>query len=356
MAILDRVRTARARALAQPGPEPGVAVVVTTIASPTPALRRTASLAAAAGWRLVVVGDRKTPADFRLSGARYLDIGAQAGAGWRLAVALPLDHYSRKNIGYLEAIAGGAPVVAETDDDNAPYDTFFAPAREVAAARVVRERGWVNVYRLFTDRPVWPRGFPLDRVREAPPAPGDALERVRCPIQQGLADGDPDVDAVYRLVVGEPVTFERRPPVALAPGALCPTNSQNTLWWPDAFPLLYLPSHCSFRMTDIWRGLVAARIAAEQGWHVLFRTSTVHQDRNEHDFVRDFAQEVDGYLRNAGIVEVLEATPLPATVPDALAACYGALVEAGVLPAAELGLVERWLADLADAERRAAHG
>jgi hypothetical protein len=328
---------------------PGVTVVVTTIASPTPALTRLAALARTAGWRLVVVGDRKTPADFSLADARFLDVGAQAAAGSRLAGALPFDHYARKNLGYLDAIAGGARVVAETDDDNEPYDGFFATASADVAARVVREHGWVNVYRLFTDRPVWPRGFPLDRVRETPAVPAAPLERVRCPIQQGLADGDPDVDAVYRLVVGEPVTFDRRPPVALAPGALCPTNSQNTLWWPEAFPLLYLPSHCSFRMTDIWRGLVAARVAAAQGWHVLFRAATVRQDRNEHDFLRDFAQEVDGYLQNAEIATLLAATPLPRGVPESLAACYRALVAAGVLPPEELELVDLWLADLAEA-------
>jgi hypothetical protein len=351
VAVPDRVLTPRAhvrpRPVARRRTRRGVTVVVTTIASPTPALARLASLAASAGWRLVVVGDRKTPEDFSLADARYLDLGAQAA--WRLAEALPLDHYARKNAGYLDAIAGGARVVAETDDDNEPYETFFAPAAATVAARVVRKLGWVNVYRLFSEQLVWPRGFPLDRVREAPAGPDGPLERVRCPIQQGLADGDPDVDAVYRLVVGEPVVFERRPPVALAPGALCPTNSQNTFWWPEAFPLLYLPSHCSFRMTDIWRGLVAARVAAAQGWHVLFRTATVHQDRNEHDLLRDLAGEVDGYLRNGEIADLLAATPVEGSPADGLVDCYRALVEAGVLPAAELGLVDLWLADLAEA-------
>ena len=85
-----------------------------------------------------------------------------------------------------------------------------------------------------------------------------AVEQVDCPIQQGLADENPDVDAIYRLVLPLPVQFETGRRIALKRGVWSPFNSQNTAWWPDAFPLLYLPAYCSFRMTDIWRKLCRA--------------------------------------------------------------------------------------------------
>ncbi|MEP6955655.1 MAG: STELLO glycosyltransferase family protein, partial [Chthoniobacterales bacterium] len=66
-----------------------------------------------------------------------------------------------------------------------------------------------------------------------------------------------------------------------------------------------LPAHCSFRMTDIWRSFVAQRIAWENGWSVLFHEATVRQDRNAHDLMRDFQDEVSGYLHNRAIVEAL---------------------------------------------------
>ena len=91
-------------------------------------------------------------------------------------------------------------------------------------------------------------------------------QTVACPIQQGLADGNPDVDAIFRLVLPLPMNFGRKPPIALCRGAWCPFNSQNTSWWPAAYPLLYLPAYCSFRMTDIWRSFVAQRICWENGW------------------------------------------------------------------------------------------
>jgi hypothetical protein len=65
--------------------------------------------------------------------------------------------------------------------------------------------------------------------------------------------------------------------VALGAGAWSPFNSQNTAWYPKAYPLLYLPSYCSFRMTDIWRSFVAQRIAWENGWAVLFKSPDVYR-------------------------------------------------------------------------------
>ncbi|MHC4265647.1 MAG: STELLO glycosyltransferase family protein, partial [Planctomycetota bacterium] len=67
------------------------------------------------------------------------------------------------------------------------------------------------------------------------------------------ADDNPDVDAVYRLTQRLPLTFRKDRRLALGNGSKCPFNSQNTTWFPDAYPLLYLPAYCSFRMTDIWR-------------------------------------------------------------------------------------------------------
>ena len=42
-----------------------------------------------------------------------------------LANNLPLNSYSRKNVGYLVAIMNGAKNIIETDDDNFPYKSFL---------------------------------------------------------------------------------------------------------------------------------------------------------------------------------------------------------------------------------------
>ena len=145
------------------------------------------------------------------------------------------------------------------------------------------------------------------------------------------------------------VRFRRDRRLALGRGSWCPFNSQNTIWFAEAFPLLYLPAYCSFRMTDIWRSFVAQRIAWENGWTILFHSPTVHQERNPHALMTDFADEIPGYLNNARIAARLDALPLnagPAAIPENLRRCYRALADLEVVDKAELPLLDAWLADL----------
>src|SRR5205807_7157091 len=132
------------------------------------------------------------------------------------------------------------------------------------------------------------------------------LKLLNCPIQQGLSDENPDVDAIYRMANPLPVLFDKANSVSLGKNSWCPFNSQNTTWFKEAFPLLYLPSYCSFRMTDIWRSFVAQRIAWTCGWSILFHQSTVRQDRNDHNLMTDFKDEISGYSNNALICKSLQ--------------------------------------------------
>ena len=102
-------------------------------------------------------------------------------------------------------------------------------------------------------------------------------------------------------------------------------------------------------MTDIWRSFVAQRIAWANGWSILFHEATVSQLRNDHSLMRDFADEVPGYLHNRKIGDTLAALTLKAGLEHIganLISCYDALVRAGVMEAREMPLVEAWLADL----------
>ncbi|NEP46076.1 MAG: DUF288 domain-containing protein, partial [Okeania sp. SIO2H7] len=137
--------------------------------------------------------------------------------------------------------------------------------------------------------------------------------------------------------------------LALGEGTWCPFNSQNTVWSPQAYPLLYLPAYCSFRMTDIWRSFVAQRICWENGWRVLFYSPTVYQERNEHNLMRDFEDEVSGYLNNDKIAKSLAEINLKsgeANLLDNLSKCYDALIGLGVVKPEEAELVEAWARDL----------
>jgi hypothetical protein len=329
--------------------------VITTIQSPTDSVVSLLSRLRDAGGRLIVAGDAKGPDGYETDGpVEFLSLDDQLASPFGLARVLPVGHYCRKNIGYLQAIAQGAGCIYETDDDNAPLPSWAPRGEQIEAARVVagpeRETRWVNVYKFFTDGHIWPRGLPLDEIRSPlPAAAGHAGPPLRAPIQQGLANGSPDVDAVWRLVLDREFDFDPSPSVHLSPGNWCPFNTQSTWWWPVVFPLLYIPSHCSFRMCDIWKSFVAQRCLWELGAGVVFHAPEVVQDRNEHNLARDFHDEIPGYELNGQLVRTLDATSLrpdPDNVAANLRRCYEALVAAGIFPPEELPLVDAWLADL----------
>lgn len=334
----------------------GLYSIITTIQPPTAAVHTLLDRLRPLAAPLIVAGDRKGPVRFEAEGAIFLDLQAQLASPFELARLGPVGHYTRKNIAYLEAIRRGATCLYETDDDNAPLTSWSLREEHVEAHRI-DATGWVNAYRCFSDQRIWPRGLPLDSVvasMHAPVPMAAQAESVRAPIQQGLANGSPDVDAVWRLVLDAPFDFDDGPSVLLTAGSWCPFNSQSTWWWPDAFPLLYLPSHCSFRMTDIWRSFIAQRCLWELGLGVVFHAAEVVQDRNEHDLMRDFNDEIPGYQRNRELAQVLADTPLlPGVdaVEDNLQRCYDALVRHAFFARDELDLLSAWRSGLAQARR-----
>ncbi len=326
------------------------ALVVTSISAPSNALRNLATLCRQHDYSFFLIGDVASPRDFHLDGCTFFDLKKQAETGFKFATLVPKRHYARKNLGYLIAARAGAEVIKETDDDNIPYNEFWEAGERLQVVPTVVKDGWINVYRYFSEAGLWPRGFPLDRIKdELPPFSELPVSELDCPIQQGLTDNDPDVDAIYRLTGELPQIFRKDRRLALGENSWCPFNSQNTTWWRSALPLMYLPAYCSFRMTDIWRSFVAQRIAWANNWHILFHEPTTRQERNQHDLLRDFKDEVPGYLRNAEIGEVLEKLSLkPGVVNmnDNLRVCYEKLVTMELIGRQELELLEAWLRDV----------
>lgn len=325
-------------------------LVVTSINPPTLAVKSLADGCLAHGWDFLLAGDSKGPADFALDGCHFLSIETQRKSGFHLAAVCPERSYTRKNIAYLEAIRGGAEVIVETDDDNHPLPAFWEQRRVEANAKELYHDGWVNAYSYFTEDFIYPRGMPLRHARDTAPPLG-SVATVSAPIQQGLADCDPDVDAVYRMLYPLPFSFEKnRESVLLRPGAWCPFNSQNTSFFKSVFPLLYLPANCSFRMTDIWRSFVAQRILHAKGQGVLFHSHTVWQERNEHDLDIDFRDELPGYTHNRAIREELVSLTLSPdqTITEMLGTCYEKMMENGWVGADEETLLNAWIKDLTE--------
>lgn len=323
------------------------ALVITSISAPNPVLVSCAEGCGKHNVDFIVIGDVKSPENFTLSGCDFWSIERQRQLDVKMAGLLPEKHYARKNLGYLIAMVRGAEVIIETDDDNFPRDEFWHDRTSTQKGRCVENAGWVNVYRYFTDTLIWPRGFPLENIRDQIiPIDSFPERELFCPVQQGLADENPDVDAVYRLTMPLPVSFSPLPRLILNGASWSPFNSQNTTWFKEAFPLLYIPSYCNFRMCDIWRSFVANRICSANGWGVSFHGPTVRQERNEHNLLKDFEDEVPGFINNALICEKLNALDIKGgmvNIFDDLKTCYTALIDLGVVGAEELPVLDSWI-------------
>lgn len=244
--------------------------VLTTINKPTESVKKIASLMPA-----IAIGDKKTPADWNSDNVKFVDVDDDI----EFKINIPFNHYARKNIGYLLAIQYNATSIFDSDDDNTPNGNWTIRG-ESCKVLEIKEPGWCNVYSFFSTHKIWPRGLPLSEINNKKKyfLPNDSI--VKSPIQQGLANGSPDVDAIWRLTDNSQVDFKFKRSIYLSQGVWCPFNSQSTWFFPEAYPLMYLPVYCSMRMTDIWRSFVAQRCLWEMGKGVTFHSpAEVYQEK-----------------------------------------------------------------------------
>jgi len=311
--------------------------VITTINKPTKAVE---ALYEKFGERLIVVGDRKTPSNWNYQKAKYvLDEGC-----WNVSGTIPDNHYAKKNVGYLIAIKNNPDLIYDTDDDNIPNKEWGLRFKETKASKSFGE-GWFNAYEPMTTNKIWPRGFPLSEVLKGKELFG-AKEPVVSSIQQGLADGEPDVDAIYRMTNNKPNEFKYDRSIYLDKNTWCTINSQSTWWFPEAYAFLYLPINCTFRCTDIYRGLVAQKCLWALGQGVTFHSpSEVFQERNKHDLMKDFIDEVPMYLNVEKIATLLQDLQLNGSPTDNLISCYQELIKHDIFPALEITSVRAWVKD-----------
>ena len=195
--------------------------IITTIQKPTASVLGLVEKLNEVGGKLIVAGDKKGPMSYEAPSSEsghskssiqnssspnpwpveFFSLEDQLAMPFELVRLLPVGHYARKNLAYLAAIQQGATCIYETDDDNAPNESWVVRKEEVEECRVVSsaENRWVNVYRYFSTENVWPRGLPLDEIRKPVVELVPMSAPKRAPIQQGLVNGSADVDAIWRL-------------------------------------------------------------------------------------------------------------------------------------------------------------
>ncbi len=321
-------------------------VVLTTINPPSDAVR---AWCAKDGLNVLVVGDQKTPQVWSSDNCRFFSAASQKEGRYEseMAKAIPWNNYARKMVGYEIAFREKADVIIDTDDDNIPKGDWSYPPFDDGEQLITDTRTeWFNVYRMFSHEHCWPRGFPLEKVSQFQ---GLCLGQrpTKVGVWQGLVDGEPDVDAIFRLTHPYPADFkfEERSPIVLDRGVWCPFNSQNTVWRKEVFALMYLPVTVPMRCTDIIRSLVAEPIMNEKGgYQVGFTKATAVQKRNPHNLLKDFEEEIPIYLSAQKVINaVIKGLHWKNSIPRNMALAYRALIDDGIVKKEELDTLGIWL-------------
>jgi len=319
-------------------------LIITTINPKTKAINEFQNVLSA-DWQLILVGDKKSAHIENEENLVFLSVDDQSKLGFETYDKLPFNHYVRKNLGYLYALKSGVNFIYDTDDDNIPYTDWAFEGFENVELDTVRQSKFYNVYERYSKEKVWPRGYPLSKL-SAPNAHEIDTIKNDIAVWQGLADKEPDVDAIFRLVFDKQIEFDKNEPIALGKGVYCPFNSQNTLWTREMIPYAYLPSTVSFRFTDILRGYVAQRCFWEHQKVLAFCAANVYQERNYHDLMKDFESEVPCYLYTEKLVKLLDSLQLSKDPSFNLITIYTALAENGICDKAELEILNCWIKDI----------
>ncbi len=256
-------------------------------------------------WELVVIGDKKTPKDYKLSRGIYVTPEMQEEYDKPFSDAIGWNCIQRRNFGLLWAHDMHADVIAVVDDDNIPQAGW-------GENLMVGNEVEVNFYQ--TDLPafdpvgatnhkhIWHRGFPLELLPKRDYSRKNR-RKMKVDVQADFWDGDPDIDAVCRMEHAPECKFDDSF-FPIASNRLSPFNSQNTFIAGYMLKDYFLYPHIG-RMDDIW----AAYYVQSKGWKVAYAKASVYQERNIHDLTRDMKQEYIGYENNLRLVKDLAADP-----------------------------------------------
>lgn len=283
-------------------------LVITTINSLNQNIRLFSKGCKKNKWNLIIIGDKKSPKTFKLNYGNYFSYEQQLNLKLSFAKICPANNYARKNIGYLISMKTNKDFIIETDDDNVPKKNFFKEIKLGHYTDEIKNNTWVNIYDLFLKNKkykIWPRGIPLDEIFKNKIKIKKNKNLKNFYLQQGVAENNPDVDAIFRLIYKKIDVKFKNYKVSLG-NAKSTLNSQNTIWHKSIFELMYLPSTCTMRCTDIWRSIIAFNILKKNDLGILIYGTTMYQKRNYHNLMNDFNLELPMYLNSKKLNEILE--------------------------------------------------
>lgn len=321
---------------------------------------------------IIVVGDQKSPhfiiAD-RLrvvtdhTGVPGVYLHPDDQTKWQVSQLIGWNSIQRRNIGILEAIAHGADWVTTIDDDNYPTtlnwareteDIFTGADDQLNPILIDDETGWFNIG-LACSPAVTHRGFPLEMRHVDSYHTVKVINEEPLPIGvvASLVIGDPDIDAVERIVNAPEVRHVYNQAVILGRGTWCPFNSQATSIRGELLPLYFLFPHIG-RYDDIWASYVMRAWMDQNNWYTQYGAPLVRQDRNPHNLVSDLEAEIFGMRHTTDFTSRLRALDLAQRSPwHALRDVNNLMVDLHYVPQQTLHAMHKWAIDVATAQQLA---
>jgi hypothetical protein len=272
-------------------------IATTTINKPTKALKL---FAKNKNCKLIVALDKKSK-KFDLKDSIILSTEYQEKKWPKLSKLVGWNCIQRRNFAILEAYERGAEVIALIDDDNIPYNNWFKniyvnnkiKCKEISTnKRIFDPVGFTNHSNL------WHRGLPLELVNNRK-YKVEKKHLIKPDIQANFWNGDPDIDAVCRMIFKPECNFKKNI-FPFFSKKISPFNSQNTLISRKVIKDYFLFPHIG-RMDDIW----ASFYVTSKKYRVIYNEPTVYQQRNVHNLIKDFKDEYIGYVNSLNLVESL---------------------------------------------------
>jgi hypothetical protein len=319
-------------------------IIITTINKPTETILKHINNTE---YDVIIVGDNKTPDDYKNLNCIYLDISSQKKLFPELSELLSYNHYCRKNLGYLYAIKKGYKIIYETDDDNIPYDNFDNVLQYNNIQMITEQNNkWINIFKYFTNNAyIWPRGFPLSLLKNNTNYLIQDTDKTPS-IINGLVENDPDVDALFRIICNhqDAIQWEKNKCILINNINMCVFNTQNTFWLnPELFICLLIPCSVSFRYCDILRGIINNIILKKTNNYMMYSSPNVIQNRNEHNLISDFKSEYEMYIHNENILNFIENnTENITSVKELLYFIYNNLLVNNVITQKDIDILNNW--------------
>ena len=310
----------------------------------------------------IVAGDKKTPHNDvrsflnKLGNAVYYSDIDQEKLGYLSSKVIGWNKIMRRNIALLEAIKLRPDVIISIDDDNLPLGSnyfkdfvniFNVPYTGIMA--IDKER-WFNVGCLLNS-PVFHRGFPYNqRSRDKNPCMRPVIDK-QIGIASGLWFGDPDIDAMDRIVNSPTVLYTSdilQTGIIIDNSHFAPVNSQNTAYVYELAPLMMVLIGVG-RYDDIWASYIAERVMMETDYHIHYGRPFVWQQRNPQNLWKNLGDELFGMEYTPMFCnDLLSAELGSGNIIEKLYRLYEHLSHLEYIPREVIDLGRAWCKDMED--------